>query len=174
MNTRVFLLYLAATLLALKALAHAERPSSDEVALRLGVDAWVNNRAVVAPAQVSASLKPLYRSDAVATELLSGTLKTAQGWADYVALWQPFFSSVSSFHVKPANDLKISVQGDRAVTGFSFASQGAYKDGRPLTCAAAVNLTWARTEGVWQIAQEELRPLDPSLALESSRATTQR
>jgi len=174
MNTRVFLLYLAAALLALSALAHAERPSSDEVALRLGVDAWLNNRAAVAPAAVSASLKMLYRPDAVATELLSGAPKTAMGWTAYVALWQPFFSSVSSFAAKPANDLKISVQGDRAVTDFSFASQGAYKDGRPLTCAAAVNLNWTRTEGVWQIAQEELRPIESGLVLESSRSTTQR
>jgi len=174
MNTRVFWLYLFAALLALSALARAERPSSDEVAIRLGVDAWLNERTAVAPAAVPRSLKALYRSDLVATELLSGTLNTAQGWTGYVALWQPFFSSVSSFSAKSGNNLKISVQGDRAVTDFSFASQGAYKDGRPLTCAANVNLTWTRTEGVWQIAREELRPIVSGLVLEPARATTQR
>ncbi|HYR58303.1 MAG TPA: nuclear transport factor 2 family protein [Chthoniobacteraceae bacterium] len=171
MKTRILTLLGAALLLNAGALA--ERPTTDEMAIRLGVAAWSSGRAALSQTADIAPLKALYLPDLEATEKLNGAERTARGLAEYAALWQPFFDSLASLSAAPVGDVKLSLDGDRALTTFSFTPQGTRKDGSPLACGASITLTWKRQNGLWRIAREELAPLAAGLSADSAR-TTQR
>src|SRR5260221_3324513 len=173
MKTRI-VAQLAAFLFVLDAAVLAQRPSTDEVAIRLGVSAWFSGRTALLQAADPARLKALYLPGPEATETLTGAARTARGLQEYAALWQPFFESLTSLSAAPNGDLKLSIDGDYAVTAFSFTPQGTRKDGGPQACGARVSLTWMKHNGLWQIAREELGPIRSTLRADPARSTTQR
>jgi ketosteroid isomerase-like protein len=172
MKTLIAARFFAALILFLNSVAFAERPSTDEVAIRLGVAAWFNGRTTLPQPTNAASLKALYRPELEATENVNGASSSAHGLSEYLTLWRPFFDSLASVSAAPTGDLKLSIKGDHAITTFSFVPQGTYNDGTPVTCGAHVSLTWKKHDGLWQIAREEIRPL--RAAVDSARSTTQR
>jgi ketosteroid isomerase-like protein len=88
------------------------------------------------------------------------------------ALFVAFTANV--FAERPSTDelaIRLSLRGTMATTTFNFQSQGAYQDGRAVTCGARVTLTWERHNGLWQIAREETVPLAPAIPPELAAAS---
>lgn len=140
------------------ATAMAERPSNDELALHLGVRDWFLIHSAAAEVRDERRLQTIYRADVEFHGTSDGL--TGRGVAAYAAVWQPLSQSVEKFAVKFSDDVAISVHGEAAVTTFHFRPEGAFKDGRPLSCDVRVTLDWERREGMWKIVHEEITPLD--------------
>ena len=155
---------LAAFFSALNATGFAVRPSSDEVAIRLGVREWFSARSSNSGQFDFARLQTLYRADLEFTEPGKDPSAVARGFDAYTASLGPFAGNLQKLDVKLADDLRVTLNGSSAVTEFTFRPQGTYRDGRAVTCAARVSLTWERRDGFWQIAREHAVPLAPTPA----------
>jgi ketosteroid isomerase-like protein len=151
---------LSALLVALVTTALAERPSSDELALRLGVRDWFLLHSTSADQFGISQLKAIYRPDVEFNAPTSGAESRGQGLPAYAALWQPLAQSVEKLAAKFTDEMKVTVEDSKAVTTFTFRPEGTYKDGRPLTCQTRISLTWERRDGMWKIVREEFTPLN--------------
>ena len=152
---------LAAILIALSATAFAQRPSSDEVAIRLGVQAWFYARSSSNGQFDFTRLPAIYRPDLEFTDPVTGKATTARGLEAYTAILRPLVEQLHKFVAKPGDDVSVALNGSTAISTFTFRPQGTYKNGRPVECAALVSLIWERHDGLWQIAREQLVPLSP-------------
>jgi ketosteroid isomerase-like protein len=150
---------LAALFVALTATAFAERPSLDEMAVRIGVRDWFVLHSTNADPITVQRLKMIYRVDFAFTDPMSEAATQGQGLKAYAAIWQPLSEKVRTLVAKIDDSMKIAVNGDQAETAFTFRPEGTYKDGRPLTCQTRVTLSWERRDGQWQIIREDLAPL---------------
>lgn len=150
---------LTAIFIALCVSAFAQRPSTDETAVRLGVQAWLSARSSETGRFDFSKFKALYRPDLEFTDATTGKVADVRGLSAYTARLQALTERVQNYAAVPANDLHVSMNGKSATTSFTFRSEGYYKDGNPVTCAGRVDLTWERHDGFWQIAREETTPL---------------
>lgn len=151
--------FVAAVFAALITTALAERPSTDELAVRLGVDAWFSARTSSTGQFDFAKLKAIYRPDVEFTDPATGNSASARGFNAYAAHLQPLARQTEKLEARPGGDVSISLNGSTAMSSFTFRPQGLYKDGRAITCGARVSLTWERQNGLWQIARESTTPL---------------
>lgn len=161
---------LTALFVALTASAFAERPSTDELAIRLGVQSWFSARTWSNGEFNFAKLQSIYRPDLEFSEKSAGDNSKKRGLSAYTAMMQPIVERVQKLDAKPGDDVRVTLQGATATTTFTFQPQGTYKDGRPVTCSARVTLTWKRQNGLWQIAREETVPLAPIVPAELAAA----
>ena len=162
--------FITALFVALTASAFGERPSTDELAIRLGVQSWFSARSWNNGGFNFAKLQSIYRPDLEFSEKSAGDTSTKRGLSAYAAMMQPIVERVQKLDAKPGDDVRVTLQGATATATFSFKPQGNYKDGRPVTCGARVTLTWERQNGLWQIAREETAPLDPIIPAELATA----
>ena len=109
----------------------ADRWSSDELAVRMGVNAWFSLWARPAATASDPNAKSLYATQpspslpaAVQTASQAATLPSAMQQNDRIA---------------------VALQGNRAITTVDLASQKAV-------------LTWERRSGLWRIVQETFTP----------------
>jgi ketosteroid isomerase-like protein len=151
--------------------ALAGRPTTDEMAARLGVQAWFSTHSPTPGSMDVTHLKAIYRPEIEFTNPVSANAATEHGVKAYSAVWQPLADSVETFSAKLGDDLQVTTQGSKIVTTFTYRPQGVYKDGRQLSCNTRVSLTWERPEGFWQITREVLTPLDPATATPSVATT---
>ncbi len=161
---------LTALLVAFAASAFAERPSTDELAIRLGVQSWFSARSGNNGEFNFAKLQSLYRPDFEFSEKSAGDTETASGFSAYTAMLQPIVAQVQKLDSKPSDDLRVALQGATATTTFSFQPRGTHKNGRAVNCNSRVTLTWKRHNGLWQIAREETTPLAPTSPAELATA----
>jgi ketosteroid isomerase-like protein len=157
---------LTVVFIALSVTAFAERPSTDELAIRLGVQAWFSARSSSNGQFDFSKLPAIYRRDLEFTDPATGKFTTARGLDAYTAILRPLAEQVQKFEAKPADDVSVALNGSIATSTFTFRPQGLYKDGRPVTCGARVSLTWERHDGLWQIAREQTAPLAPQVPAE--------
>jgi ketosteroid isomerase-like protein len=161
---------LAAVFVALSATAFAERPSSDELAIRLGVREWFSARSSSTGQFNFSKLQAIYRPDLEFTDPATGKSMTTRGLVAYTAILQSLVEQVQKFEAKPGDDVSVALNGSNATSSFTFRPQSIYKDGRAVTCGARVSLTWERHDGLWQIAREEIAPLAPQVPAELATA----
>jgi ketosteroid isomerase-like protein len=161
---------LAAIFIVLSATAFAQRPSSDEVAIRLGVHAWFSARSSSNGQFDFTRLAAIYRPDLEFTDPATGKATSVRGLDAYAAFLRPLVEQLQKFVAKPGDDVSVALNGSTATSTFTFRPQGTYKDGRPVECASLVNLTWVRHDGLWQIAREQLAPLAPQVPAELATA----
>jgi len=161
---------LAAVFIALSAAALAERPSTDELAIRLGVQAWFSARSSRNGQFDFTRLPAIYRPDLEFTDPATGKAATARGLDAYTANLRSLFEQVQKFAARPGDDVSVALDGSSATSTFTFRPQGTYKDGRAITCGARVSLTWERRDGLWQIAREHSAPLAPQVPAELATA----
>jgi hypothetical protein len=130
LSLRTFLL--VAVLATAGHLSAAERWSSDETAVRMGVNAWVSlwTRPDVGTAAV---VKTLYATPPSA--LLPDLLEAASGKPNAM---------------NQSDKIAVDMQADRAVVKFQLPSAGA--------AGSQVVLTWERRSGLWRIVQEVITP----------------
>lgn len=139
----------AAALLAVS--SHAERPSSDQLALEAGVTAWVSAWNPGNQAFNSARLQPLYRADVVTRDAFD----TKRSWADYAAGLRTFTAQFAKLAAGSAQGLRIALDGSRATTTFTLSPRLWAKDGREQTGNTQVRLVWEKTDAFWRIAEQE-------------------
>lgn len=157
---------LTALFVAFTASAFAERPSTDELAIRLGVQSWFSVRSWSNGEFNFAKLQSIYHPDLEFSEKGARGTTTTHGFSAYTAMLQPIIERVQKLEANPGGDVRVTLQGTTATTTFNFQPQGTYKDGRAVTCGARVTLTWERHNGLWQIAREETVPLAPAVPAE--------
>jgi ketosteroid isomerase-like protein len=150
---------LAGLVLAFATAVFAERPSNDEVAVRLGVNEWLAARSTESGHLDFAKLKALYLANLEFTDPVTGEPASTRGLQAYTARLQPLLEQVQSHTAVADGDVRVVMNGDSATSVFSVQSRGVGKDGHPIACGGRVNLTWVRHDGFWQVAREEVTPL---------------
>jgi len=130
--------------------AAADRPSTDETAIRLGVSAWSAPWKNSAPS-ASAGSNKLFVSR---SNLIARTSPTAAWLATF-----------STWTAQPA-DVAVTTHGDEALATFVLHAEGTDQAGATQKAAARITLTWQRINGLWQIAREQAVPLTSAVAAE--------
>jgi putative heme iron utilization protein len=123
---------LVATVAATNLSFAAERWSTDEVAIRMGVNSWLAVWSRPTVAVNDRQVKDLYATQPSAT-LPALVQKASKTGGLPSAMNQP-------------ERIAVNVQGDRATTTFDLAAQR----------GGSIVLTWERRAGLWRIVQETL------------------
>jgi hypothetical protein len=139
-------LVLIAAIAITSRLSAADRWSTDETAVRMGVSAWFSLWSRPTSIPDAAGVKALYAVKPSAE--IPVTLQTASR------------AGLLDSSQNPPAQFTVTMQGDRAVTTFRLPS-------------AHVMLTWERRAGLWQIVREsitpEAQPLERVALSESAR-----
>jgi hypothetical protein len=138
-------LILAAALAAVSHLSASDRWSTDETAVRMGVNAWFSVWARPTTAAGDREVKNLYATEPSAQSpalvqkaSLAASLPSAMSKSRLVA---------------------VTVHGDRAVTTFLLRPNGPATNEGQATAPSQVVLTWERRSGRWRIVQEAITPV---------------
>jgi len=151
MKTRTFL-SLAAALVAFVPLASAQRPSTDELALRTGVTAWVGAWDLLEKDRNLTQLASLYRSNLI-TLGAEGPLKS---WNEYAASARSYAQQLSTFAAGTIEDLRVNFADGRGVTTFRLNPRTVLTDGREERRTTDVRFVWEKADGVWRIAEQQI------------------
>ena len=128
MKTSLRLSILAVAFAAVTSVFAADRWSSDEMAVRMGVNSWLTLWTQPTPA--ADSVKSLYATRP--SDELSAAVKSAP---------QPLPSAIG----QPGR-VAVNMQGDRATTTFNLNPER----------RTLIVLTWERRDGLWRIVQETI------------------
>ena len=75
---------------------------------------------------------------------------------EYLNTWVPVMQNFSYWEIKLEDNLEISVDGDLAVTTFSWVGGGKTKDGQEIKARQYGTHTWKRLNGEWRLVHEHL------------------
>ncbi len=136
--------FLIASLAAIAQLSAADRWSSDETAVRMGLNAWFSIWTRPGATAGDPEVKTLYATPPSAS--LPAVVQTAsRAGALPSAMSQP-------------ERFAVTMQGDRAISSFTLAPQKSAGGEALADPAAQVVLTWERRSGMWQIVRETITP----------------
>jgi ketosteroid isomerase-like protein len=150
MKTKLIIAWLAATLFTTAALA--QRRNADQAALELGVVAWLAALQTEAQPFDPAALKALYRPD-VRTRDAEREMLT---WAEYAAALRERFAPYAKITADTADDLRVTLEGTRAVTSFTLRPRLVHRDGREESPVAHFHLVWEKSGGWWSIVEQTI------------------
>jgi hypothetical protein len=168
MKTRT-ILSLAAALIAFAPFASAQRPSTDELALRTGVTAWVGTWDLLEKDRNLTQLASLYRPNLI-TLGAEGPLKS---WSEYAASARGYAQQLSTFAAGAIQDLRVNFTDGRGITTFRLNPRTILADGREERRTTEVRFVWEKAAGVWQIAEQHIvcapQPNVPNVTIVTSR-----
>ena len=75
---------------------------------------------------------------------------------EYLDTWIPVMQNFSYWEIQLEDNLEISIEGDLAVTTFSWVGGGKAKDGKEVKAKQYGTHTWKRLEGQWRLVHEHL------------------
>lgn len=75
---------------------------------------------------------------------------------EYLDTWKPLMESFSYWNVDLEDNWEISVDGDLAVTTFSWVGGGKTKDGQEVKAKQYGTHTWKRLNDQWRLVHEHL------------------
>lgn len=75
---------------------------------------------------------------------------------EYLNTWVPVMQNFSYWEIEIEDNLEISVDGDLAVTTFSWVGGGKTKDGQEVKARQYATHTWKRLNGKWRLVREHL------------------
>ena len=75
---------------------------------------------------------------------------------EYLDTWIPAMQNFSYWEVQLEDNLAISIDGNLAVTTFSFAGGGKSKDGKEAKLRQLGTHMWKRLNGEWRLVHEHL------------------
>jgi ketosteroid isomerase-like protein len=142
----------AALLMAFAPFASAERPSTDELALRTGVTAWTSAWDSLVGNRSLGQLASLYRTDLVTT----GLDTSMKSWTEYAVAARSYADGLKSFAAGAVEDLRVNFADGWGTTSFRLHPRTVLADGREELRDTNVRLTWVKTGGYWQIAQQHI------------------
>ena len=142
MKLSLRLLVLTAALATVTQLSAADRWSTDETAVRMGVQSWLSLWARPTASTGDPEVKGLYATQPDAT--LPGVVQAAvRAGALPSAMNHP-------------GKFAVSLEGDRAVVTFQLRPQGSASAESAGSADSRVVLTWERRSGLWQIVRESI------------------
>ncbi|MEL6461476.1 MAG: nuclear transport factor 2 family protein [Cyanobacteria bacterium J06621_15] len=75
---------------------------------------------------------------------------------EYINTWVPVMQNFSYWEIELENNLEISVDGDLAVTTFSWIGAGKSQDGEDVKVRQYGTHTWKRLNNRWKLVHEHL------------------
>ena len=75
---------------------------------------------------------------------------------EYLDTWIPVMENFSYWSIQLEDNLNISIDGDLAVTTFSWVGGGKTKDGQEVKARQYGTHTWKRLNGEWRLVHEHL------------------
>jgi SnoaL-like domain len=75
---------------------------------------------------------------------------------EYLDTWIPAMQNFSYWEIKLEDNLRIVIDGDLAVTTFSFAGGGQSKDGQDYKLRQHGTHVWKRIDSQWRLVHEHL------------------
>ncbi|MEM6612174.1 MAG: nuclear transport factor 2 family protein [Cyanobacteria bacterium P01_C01_bin.72] len=75
---------------------------------------------------------------------------------EYLDTWIPVMQNFGYWSIQLEDNLQISVDGDLAVTTFSWIGGGKTKDGQEVKARQYGTHTWKRLNGEWRLVHEHL------------------
>jgi ketosteroid isomerase-like protein len=75
---------------------------------------------------------------------------------EYLDTWIPAMQNFSYWEIQLEDNLKISIDGDLAVTTFSWVGGGKTKDGQEVKARQYATHTWKRLNDEWRLVHEHL------------------
>ena len=75
---------------------------------------------------------------------------------EYIDTWKPLMKGFSYWNVDLEDNWSISIDGDLAVTTFSWVGGGKTKDGKEVKAKQYGTHTWKRLNGQWRLVHEHL------------------
>lgn len=75
---------------------------------------------------------------------------------EYLDTWIPVMENYSYWLIQLEDNLKISIDGDLAITTFSWVGGGKTKDGQEVKARQYGTHTWKRLNGEWRLVHEHL------------------
>lgn len=75
---------------------------------------------------------------------------------EYLDTWIPVMENFSYWEIKLEDNLSISIEGNLAVTTFSWVGGGKTKDGQEVKARQFGTHTWKRLDGEWRLVHEHL------------------
>ena len=75
---------------------------------------------------------------------------------EYLDTWIPVMQNFSYWEIQLEDNLTISIDGNLAVTTFSWVGGGKTKDGEEVTAKQYGTHTWKRLNGEWRLVHEHL------------------
>ncbi|WP_019507068.1 nuclear transport factor 2 family protein [Pleurocapsa sp. PCC 7319] len=74
----------------------------------------------------------------------------------YLDTWIPVMENFSYWEIKLEDNLSISIEGNLAVSTFSWIGAGRTKDGQEVKARQYGTHTWKRLDGEWRLVHEHL------------------
>lgn len=91
-----------------------------------------------------------------------GGVVTLRSLRDYIATWVPVMQSTFSYwEIKPEGAVNVAVDGDLAVSTFTWVSNGRFKDGKAARIRQHATHVWRRLKGEWRLVHEHLTVGNP-------------
>ena len=75
---------------------------------------------------------------------------------EYLDTWIPVMQNFSYWEIELEDNLTISIEGNLAVTTFSWVGGGKTKDGQEVKARQYGTHTWKRLDGEWRLVHEHL------------------
>ncbi|WP_256380670.1 nuclear transport factor 2 family protein [Pleurocapsa sp. PCC 7319] len=75
---------------------------------------------------------------------------------EYLDTWIPVMKNFSYWEIKLEDNLSISIEGNLAVSTFSWIGGGRTKDGQEVKARQYGTHTWKRLDGEWRLVHEHL------------------
>lgn len=75
---------------------------------------------------------------------------------EYLDTWIPVMQNFSYWEIKLEDNLNISIEGNLAVTTFSWVGGGKTQEGQEVKARQFGTHTWKRLNGEWQLVHEHL------------------
>ena len=86
-----------------------------------------------------------------------GGVVTLTSLKDYITTWVPVMqSSFSYWEIKPEGAVNVTIDGDLAVSTFTWVSNGRFKDGKAARIRQHATHMWRRMNGQWRLVHEHL------------------
>ena len=79
-----------------------------------------------------------------------------QSLQEYLDTWVPVMANFVYWSVALEDHFQISIEGDMAITTFSFAGGGQNKDSEDVTLKQYCTHMWKRLNGEWRLVHEHL------------------
>ena len=75
---------------------------------------------------------------------------------EYLTTWIPVMQNFSYWEIQLEDNLNISIEGNLAITTFSFVGGGKTQDGQDVKAKQYGTHTWKRLNGEWRLVHEHL------------------
>ena len=79
-----------------------------------------------------------------------------RSWSEYASALREHFAPYTKIVAGVADDLRVTLDGARAVTTFTLRPRLVFHDGREETPTAQFRLVWEKAGGWWSIAEQTI------------------